>query len=195
MWVDLKNKIKKKLGHNKKEISATGGGSNKLYVFSPIEESVISLLCLEKISPISNKSYGLEVRQPAPSDLTTSNNDITQSELLDENEVPEINLPETIHRKKSTTNNFCNERTRLLEDQTERLKEQTFQMQEQTKYFKENARYTRKLFDLKEKKFNSWKEVQLEKRKYRLENMQYKIRALDYKERKLALKEKIVSDC
>ena len=55
----MKSAIKKKMLHNKKELAATGGGQNKLYSFSRLEESIISMLNLEQMVNPAGKVFGL----------------------------------------------------------------------------------------------------------------------------------------
>ena len=59
VWADIKSGIKKKMSHNKKEFTATGGGQNKVYSFSRLEESVASLLSLEQMVNPSERVFGL----------------------------------------------------------------------------------------------------------------------------------------
>ncbi|XP_055918712.1 uncharacterized protein LOC129950818 [Eupeodes corollae] len=60
VWVDLKCKTKKKKTENKIEISATGGGPNRLHHFSDMEEAVVSLLDLNTCVNPPGREFGLE---------------------------------------------------------------------------------------------------------------------------------------
>ncbi|XP_067629238.1 uncharacterized protein [Eurosta solidaginis] len=52
VWRDLKFKVKKKLVKNREESNATGGGMNKQFTLSPLEEAVANLLQFDKqLSP------------------------------------------------------------------------------------------------------------------------------------------------
>lgn len=192
VWSDLKNKIKKKLAHNKKEITGTGGGSNNSYVFSVQEESVISLLSLQKTSS-SNRTFGLDV-EPENVSMEHESNAVRDEEIIFETEEehhitadqPDIvNTPARStrkHNKPSEPHNFQHERKTLLE-------KQTLYLEETAKYTKECARYARKTFEIKEKKLQLWKSFQLDKKKYRMENMEFKLKNLKLKQQKLAFQE------
>ncbi|XP_058448988.1 uncharacterized protein LOC131428948 [Malaya genurostris] len=47
VWSDYKLKIKRKLGYNKNETRATGGGNNRMVQLSSCEEAVSGLLSLD----------------------------------------------------------------------------------------------------------------------------------------------------
>ena len=61
LWKDFKNNIKKKFRHNTKCIRGTGGGPNKQYVLSSLEEEIVALLDLKTCeSGMNIRIFGLE---------------------------------------------------------------------------------------------------------------------------------------
>ncbi|XP_062540733.1 uncharacterized protein LOC134208802 [Armigeres subalbatus] len=48
VWNDKKLQLRRKLQHNKTELTATGGGPNSLHSFNDLEETIIRLLSLER---------------------------------------------------------------------------------------------------------------------------------------------------
>ncbi|XP_055374788.1 uncharacterized protein LOC129607668 [Condylostylus longicornis] len=81
VWTDMKLKVRKKIGVNKKELKATGGGLNKLYEFTSLEEEIVRILQLDKVANSGGEIFGLEedVQRDISSEMVTEIIDISSS--------------------------------------------------------------------------------------------------------------------
>ncbi|XP_058815963.1 uncharacterized protein LOC131679275 isoform X2 [Topomyia yanbarensis] len=189
VWADLKLKTKKKLQHNKKECKTTGGGPNKQCPISPMEESIVNLLSLNKTVEHTGKYFGIQTSQIADhlledAEPTTTgqiqiHTELENSDLTNSNVSSDINNYAT-SKKSEASDSFRNYRKTLLTTQTNCL----IDIRENAK---ECARYARKMYKLEEDKFKFKKKVLEAKEKRKSEQLQFQLQLLEYKKQKLAL--------
>ncbi|XP_058827147.1 uncharacterized protein LOC131687115 [Topomyia yanbarensis] len=78
VWADKKLQLKRKLQHNKSELTATGGGSNTLHSFNDLEKTLNRLLALERTVNHNGSVFG---KHPVQQSLVTNNNTRIQATL------------------------------------------------------------------------------------------------------------------
>ncbi|XP_062557093.1 uncharacterized protein LOC134221943 [Armigeres subalbatus] len=61
VWTDKKLQLRRKLQHNKTELTATGGGPNSLHSFNDLEETIIRLLSLERAVNHNGSVFGTQL--------------------------------------------------------------------------------------------------------------------------------------
>lgn len=189
VWADLKTGVKKKLVFNKAESQATGGGTFKQKVLTPLEESVAGLL---QMNSIINPGPGIGIQSASISlDEEIHGGDINS----DASEV-EIVLPSqtnaTSNRKRSR-NTKAIEKQSLLEEQ---VKVQTELYNKVKKSLSEIERYSRKTYKLQEEQLRIKKQNLLIKKEeikkkelYRLEILKLRKEEIHLKRRKIELEE------
>ncbi|XP_065093822.1 uncharacterized protein LOC135714404 [Ochlerotatus camptorhynchus] len=85
VWTDFKLKVKNKLKHNKREASATGGGSNQMVNLSPNEETIVNLLSLDQMVNHSGSVFGLPQCESSPRETTLEHEYEADDEVGTEN--------------------------------------------------------------------------------------------------------------
>ncbi|XP_062535366.1 uncharacterized protein LOC134204575 [Armigeres subalbatus] len=209
VWTDYKLKVKNKLAHNKREVTATGGGPNTIKVLSPTEEAVANLLLLDKMINHSGFVFGLPnntssppnpVQAPSqpgrnispPGSPLLSSTMVQQCMTIDGdgpiegqgNLVTEINnrgsKPSARKRKNMDDPDI---RQKLLIEQTELMNK----IVENTG---ECARYARKTFKLREEESKNRRRYLLQKEKDRKDMIQVQMEMLNYKKKKLEIMER-----
>ncbi|XP_055622747.1 uncharacterized protein LOC129766255 [Toxorhynchites rutilus septentrionalis] len=162
--------------NNKNESKATGGGPNKMHAFSPCEEAVVNLLCLDKAINHNGTAFGLPMTS-SPQHTP----DIMEIEIDNVENTPQpgtskqCSTPRSIPKKRKVIDT-----SELLSQQTEYLKQLTANSEQCVKY-------ARRQYYLKEEKFRLKKEYLLREEKRKERELEYRLATLEYKKRKLDL--------
>ncbi|XP_058818986.1 uncharacterized protein LOC131681904 [Topomyia yanbarensis] len=204
VWTDKKLQLKRKLQHNKNELTATGGGPNTLHSFNDLEETIIRLLSLERAVNHDGSVFGIQLppsateidERPAcvPCDDDPSEEpNVPGDESTHDNAVHDDAIrkgqPATRVRGRMTNRNYSKV---LLEKQTDDLSKMK-------RHVSDCARYSRKSYDLQgmrfelekkrlqldEEKILFKKRMLLEKQKSKSQQLQCQLQLLQYKKQKL----------
>lgn len=157
MWRDLKQKVKKKVMNNQKEVNATGGGPFNQVVLTPNEEDVANLLKYKKqTDPSVGKFYGAPACSTSENVTENADNHDEESfcDLVDTVPYPSKNVQQNQASKRKRPNDKA--KMELLEKQNsiqEKLyTEVSLSLTDIKTHLKESNRYQRKLFELQKSK-------------------------------------------
>lgn len=206
VWRDLKFKVKKKMATNKAERMATGGGSFKQFILSPLEEAVANLLDFQKqLNPegqfqgVPSASEDNEVQRPAM-EADISNID----EWWTDDSIPNIQLSQsapgesvqqtssrgqqdmpapTKQKRKSNAVKDLDLLQKHSEEQAKHLTDISNTLTSIKQSVRDGIRYQKKLLELEERKIKILEEKN--KREKEVHESEMRIKRL-----KIAIKEK-----
>ncbi|XP_055626915.1 uncharacterized protein LOC129768980 [Toxorhynchites rutilus septentrionalis] len=188
VWTDKKLQIERKLQHNKKEMTAIGGGPNTLHSFNDSEDRIIRLCSLQ--TTVNKDGHVFEIQSFGVTDPSSSMvaEESTLSDIEPSIKMDESFLVDAFHesgtgrskspmsgRQRGTKRPY---RETLLENQAEDLSKIE-------RHVSDCARFARKCYELDEKRYElEVKRLRLEVEKY---NWEKKMMLEEQKNRNLQL--------
>lgn len=163
VWVHFKAKLKKKMFHNKTNLTTTGGGPSEEVSLSPIQQAAVELLQLEMAANPqenlnSNLAEGLEQQE-------TELQNVCEWQQEPE-ELEQQNEQEDVKDFQQTINNLEDIKYSIPQEQTETQSEGVATLKNIEKTMYKSYEILKEMTDLKRKNYDVLKEIkEIKKRK------------------------------
>ncbi|XP_062541677.1 uncharacterized protein LOC134209684 [Armigeres subalbatus] len=182
VWTDKKLQLRRKLQHNKTELTATGGGPNSLHSFNDLEETIIRLLSLERAVNHNGSVFGTQLasgQAPGSSGIDENQNlaEVSAGEpQASEDEEPTRDNAAREDEPRGQSNGRGRGRTTKRNFRKALLEKQTDDLCKIKRHVSDCARYARKSYDLHEKRFAlETNRFELEEEKFRFKKQMRRI--------------------